>query len=159
MCVAAQPALVRGIGEQITPLPGLAHLHAVLVNPRVHVPTPQIFKALVQKDNPALPPLPQNMGEGGALTAWLCAQRNDLQPAAIAVAPVIANVLAAISGTGAALARMSGSGATCFGLYPSAADAARAAGQIIQSQPHWWVVACQINGSVDVSPQAIRATT
>jgi 4-diphosphocytidyl-2-C-methyl-D-erythritol kinase len=159
MCAAAQPALVRGIGEQITPLPNLARLHAVLVNPRVHVPTPQIFKALARKDNPALPPLPHSMADGAALTAWLGAQRNDLQPPAIVAAPVIADVLAAIAGAGAALARMSGSGATCFGLYPSAADAARAAGQIIQSQPNWWVVACQINGSVDISPQAIRATT
>ncbi|MFN3606651.1 MAG: 4-(cytidine 5'-diphospho)-2-C-methyl-D-erythritol kinase, partial [Cypionkella sp.] len=131
----------------------------VLVNPRVHVPTPQIFKALMQKDNPALQPLPQDMGEAAGLTAWLGAQRNDLQPAAIAAAPLIADVLAAIAGTGAALARMSGSGATCFGLYPSAADAAHAAAQIIQSQPNWWVVACKINGSVDISPQAIRATT
>ena len=72
---------------------------------------------------------------------WLGAQRNDLQEAAISVAPVIADALAALDG--ALVARMSGSGATCFGLYPDADMAKAAAARIAAAQPGWWVRACR----------------
>jgi 4-diphosphocytidyl-2-C-methyl-D-erythritol kinase len=159
MCAAALSARARGIGEDITPLPNLARLHAVLVNPRVHVATPQVFNALIQKENTPLDVLPADLIDPVSLVTWLTVQRNDLQPAAIQVAPVIAHVLAEIADTGADLVRMSGSGATCFGIYQGAA-AARAAGAALRAaHPNWWVAPCIINGGADVSPQAIRATT
>ncbi|MDZ7904557.1 MAG: 4-(cytidine 5'-diphospho)-2-C-methyl-D-erythritol kinase [Cypionkella sp.] len=159
ICAAAKPALMQGIGAQITPLPNLAALDAVLVNPRLPLSTPQVFAALANKANPATAPLPAQLSDQGALMGWLAAQRNDLQPAAQSVAPAISVVLAAIKGTGARLARMSGSGATCFGLYANPATAARAAEGLRAKFPQWWVQPCQINGPVDVSPQVIRATT
>jgi 4-diphosphocytidyl-2-C-methyl-D-erythritol kinase len=74
-----------------------------------------------------------------AFAAWLSTQRNDLEPPARAVAPVITEVLDVIAGEGALIARMSGSGATCFGLYPDADGAAYAAAQIKEKAPAWWV--------------------
>ncbi len=159
MCAAAAPARVQGIGEAITPLPNLASLHAVLINPRVHVATPQVFRTLPQKNNPALPGVPDRLDDPSALIQWLAVQRNDLQAPAIATAPVIADALAAIASTGAAIARMSGSGATCFGIYKSASAAQAASAQIRMQYPTWWIAACQINGGVAVAPQAMRATT
>lgn len=157
MCVQAQAALVRGIGEDITPVPKLALLHAVLVNPRVPVPTPQIFARLTQKENPGLAPLPSALDRADVLMPWLLDQRNDLQSAAIALAPQIADVLAALAHTGAAVMRMSGSGATCFGLYPTAFAAKEAAFALSKAQPNWWVAPCDLNGDVDVSPRQAQA--
>lgn len=159
MCAECIPARVQGIGEAVTPLPHLAPLHAVLVNPRVHVATPQIFRALAQKQNPPLADLPAGLNNADVLLGWLAAQRNDLQVPAIAAAPVVAEVLATITATGAQLARMSGSGATCFGIYPNADAAKAASAQIRAVQPAWWVQNCTMNAGVDVTPQAIRATT
>lgn len=159
MCAAAVPARVQGIGEAITPLPNLASLHIVLVNPRQHVATPHVFRALQNKQNEALPSLPERLDDPARLLDWLLAQRNDLQAPAIAVAPVIADVLAAIVATGVGLARMSGSGATCFGIYESAHAAQVAGDQISALNPNWWIAPCQINNGVNVAPQAIRATT
>jgi 4-diphosphocytidyl-2-C-methyl-D-erythritol kinase len=159
MCAGAIPAHVQGIGEAITQLPNLAPLHAVMVNPRQHVATPQVFRALHNKQNAALPNLPERRDDPATLLDWLRAQRNDLQAPAIAAAPIIADVLAAIAATGAGLARMSGSGATCFGIYENASAAQAASAQINAQNPGWWIVPCQINGRVNVAPQAIRATT
>ena len=79
--------------------------------------------------------------------------------AAIAAAPAIADVLAAITATGAGLTRMSGSGATCFGIYETAGAARAASSQLCAQHPDWWIVPCQINDGVNVAPQAMRATT
>lgn len=159
MCARAVPARVQGIGEVITPLAKLAPLHALLVNPRQHVATPQVFRALLRKENAPLPSLPQRLDDPALLMDWLLAQRNDLQAPAIAAAPVIADVLAAITFTGAQLVRMSGSGATCFGLYETVHAAQIAAQRLRAQYPTWWVAPCQINNGVDVAPQAMRATT
>lgn len=159
MCAGAIPAHVQGIGEAITPLPNLAMLYAVLVNPRQHVATPQVFRALHSKQNAALPSLPKRLDDAATLMDWLAAQRNDLQAPAIAAAPVIAEVLAAIAATGAGLTRMSGSGATCFGVYETASAAQAASAQICAQNPDWWIAPCQINSGVNVAPQAMRATT
>jgi 4-diphosphocytidyl-2-C-methyl-D-erythritol kinase len=150
MCVQAQPALVRGIGEQITPLPNMPPLHAVLVNPRVQVPTPAVFAALACKENAGFPPLPSAMQDTDTLLEWLAQQRNDLQAPAIAAAPVIADVLAAIAQTGASLVRMSGSGATCFGLYEDAVLAQTASAALRKVQPQWWIAPCCLNSAIDV---------
>lgn len=159
MCAAARAARVQGIGESISPLPDLAILHAVLVNPRIHLATPLVFSALHQKENPTLHIPAQGLNDAPALIDWLAVQRNDLQAAAISLAPEIAAVLGAITQTGAGLARMSGSGATCFGLYGTRRLAARASAALRKAHPDWWIAPCTINGALDVNPQVMRATT
>lgn len=159
ICVAAQPARMQGIGAQITPMHAMPALHAVLVNPRVGVSTPSVFKALSCKQNPPLAQMPATWDNQAALISWLAGQRNDLQPVAISIAPVIGDVLGAIAKTGAELARMSGSGATCFGLYATAQGTTQAAADLRAAHPDWWVAPCVINGAIATAPQAMRATT
>ena len=157
MCVLCQPARARGIGERITPLPDLAELPIVLVNPRVAVPTPMVFRALVTKENPELSALPPDLGDAAALTNYLSCQRNDLQAPAIALAPVIATVLDRIAATpDCALARMSGSGATCFGIYPNLAAARAAAGTLTRDNPDWWVRAAVLDGQDRAAPEPLN---
>lgn len=158
MCVACQPARVRGIGEDILPLT-LAELPVVLVNPRVQVATPAVFKSLITRDNPPLGELPLGLGTPASLIEYLARQRNDLQSPAIALAPMIATALSDIAQSGAILSRMSGSGATCFGIYANAALAQSAADDLAKSHPDWWVTAATLNGPIDITPQVIRATT
>ena len=105
------------------------------------MPTPSVFRALASADNPGHADIPE-LADAAFCLGWLALQRNDLETAAIGVAPGIADVLAAIRATGAAVARMSGSGAACFGLYPAAADAEAAAGEL--ARPGWWVRACRL---------------
>ncbi|PRY92275.1 4-(cytidine 5'-diphospho)-2-C-methyl-D-erythritol kinase [Donghicola tyrosinivorans] len=143
VCLTAQSCRMEGIGEQITPLPNLPTLHMVLVNPGVEVPTPVVFKGLASKDNPAMEALPQEPSTLGFI-AWLGRQRNDLEPPARAHAPEITAVLDAMAATDQVLLhRMSGSGATCFALYPSMEAAAAAAIVLKQTNTDWWVASGQ----------------
>lgn len=144
VCLAARPARMRGVGELLDDVPPLPVLPLVLVNPGVAVATPTVFAALGCTDNPPLPDLPA----GGALTRaalldWLAGTRNDLEPPALALAPVIATALDALRGAGAAFARMSGSGATCFGIFTDAAAAETARARIAAAHPGWWVAATE----------------
>jgi 4-diphosphocytidyl-2-C-methyl-D-erythritol kinase len=139
VCLAGRPARMRGIGEVLDPV-GAVPVHMVLVNPGVAVPTPAVFRALASRANPPLPHIPA-FADAGAVLDWLTHTRNDLEPAAITVAPAIADVLTALRGAGAALARMSGSGATCFGLWPDAEGAGRGAAMLARRHPGWWVQA------------------
>ena len=132
-CLLARPLIMTGIGEGLTETPW-PDMHAVLVNPGVEVPTAPVFQKLSQKDNAPM----DDLNTQDPL-AWLAAQRNDLEAPAIAIAPIIATVLDALTATGAQLARMSGSGATCFGLYQDAIKATAAAQQMSKAQPNWWV--------------------
>jgi 4-diphosphocytidyl-2-C-methyl-D-erythritol kinase len=141
VCLLARAARMRGIGEEVTPLARLPLLHAVLVNPRVAVSTPAIFKRLARHDNPPMPARLPGWHTAENLIHWLSTQRNDLEAPAIAEAPVIADVLQKLSASeGCALARMSGSGATCFGLYPDPHAAQRAARALRRDHPAWWVM-------------------
>lgn len=139
VCRVGRAAHMAGIGERVMPLT-MPELPAVLVNPGVAVPTGTVFKGLTQKDNP---PMEEVFGSGGGqpeTLRWLTRQRNDLQAPAIAAAPIIADVLRAVGATrGCALARMSGSGATCFGLYPTRAEADAAAAALRADHPDWWI--------------------
>lgn len=144
VCLAApQPARMRGIGEVVEALPPLPNLHLVLCNPRVPLATPAVFAALTRRDNTPLPAVPA-FAEAGALTAWLAECRNDLEAPAVFLAPAIAEVLAGLRATGARLARMSGSGATCFGIYPDAGSAEAAARTL--TARGWWAVATRTLG-------------
>ena len=131
---------MQGIGEQLTQLPDLPELSLVLINPGVSVPTPQIFKTLTTKNNA---PMGWPMESENWLD-WLRAQRNDLEPPAIAAAPVIRDVLEALAAQrGCHLARMSGSGATCFGIFSNATTQAAALAHIKTAHPEWWAVTCK----------------
>ena len=142
VCTLARAATMRGIGEEIAPLEGLPTLPAVLVNPRVDVPTPAVFRTLRSKTNPPMAPIPQD-ADFHTFCDWLATQRNDLEPPARALAPQIDATLTTLSD--ARLARMSGSGATCFGLYPSQTTAKAAAARIRTAQPDWWVAATTLS--------------
>lgn len=138
VCMLAKGARMRGVGEEVDHVP-VPPLQAVLVNPGIEVPTPAVFAALKQKANPAMPDTLPKWRDASALIGWLKDQRNDLQPPAIAAAPIIGDVLSAIDGTGAALSRMSGSGATCFGVFQTDGARDHAAGILRQAHPDWWV--------------------
>lgn len=140
MCLAARPLVARGIGEALQEAAGLPSLAIVLVNPGVAVGTPAVFRALRQRENPPLPAL-SSRPSLAALADWLGRTRNDLEAPALSLAPQIGRVIAALSANGAALARMSGSGATCFGLFSSDGDAVRAAASIAAAEPSWYVQA------------------
>lgn len=141
VCLASGPARMQGVGEIVTPLPPLPALAVVLANPGVALSTPQVFAAMARRDHPGLPAIPRFAGRDD-LTAWLAGTRNDLEPAALAIAPVIGQVLDALRATGAAFARMSGSGATCFGLYDSPDHARTAAAAL--NRHGWWAVATEL---------------
>lgn len=152
MCLAATPLRAAGIGERLTPVT-LPPAHLVLANPRVPVSTPDVFRALECRKNPPLPDLPA-WPDTAALADWLRDQRNDLEAPARSIAPVIGEVLDALGATkGCLMARMSGSGATCFGLYASAAEAKAAAASL---PANWWRAAGPLLGP---APQLIRSTT
>ena len=139
MCLHGRALRARGIGEVITPMPDLPRLAVVLVWPGMALDTGQIFAALQTRDNPQLPDPPRFAGATD-LAAWLAECRNDLEAPATRLAPVVADVLRAIRATDACLlARMSGSGSACFGLFETAAAAEAAAVEIAAAQPDWWV--------------------
>lgn len=156
VCLHGRPARMQGIGERLDPLPDLPPAWLVLVNPGVGVPTAAVFRGLARRDNPPMP-APVVWPDAAALAAWLQQTRNDLEPPARAVAPVIGTVIDRLAATqGCLLARMSGSGATCFGLFASPSDAAAAAAALRDEQPDWWVAEA---GMWSAQPQATRATT
>lgn len=140
MCLAAEPLIARGIGERLSPLASFPALPLVLVNPGVEVPTPEIFRRLASPDNSPLPDL-VHLRTSAEVTAWLAASRNDLEAPAMSYAPVISDVLAALRAQDAGLVRMSGSGATCFGIFNDMTTARRAAERLQARQPSWFVKA------------------
>lgn len=145
VCIGSRVALMRGIGEELETVPQLPDCSMILINPGVSVSTIPVFKALAQKDNPPLPPLPDRWGTLDTLVAWLHQTRNDLEPAAITVCPEIADVLASLDSVPAVkLARMSGSGATCFGICEKGLET-EALETLKAAHPDWWVAAGSLN--------------
>nr|WP_274630708.1 4-(cytidine 5'-diphospho)-2-C-methyl-D-erythritol kinase [Mesorhizobium shangrilense] len=140
MCLAAKPLVARGIGEELSLVPNLLPLGLVLVNPGVPVLTADVFAALASSDNSPLPPLPVHLDFHGVRN-WLAITRNDLEPAARAIQPSIGAAIAALDKAGSGFTRMSGSGATCFGLFESGNMAKRAAAAIRSRHPDWFVAA------------------
>lgn len=147
VCLASRPARMTGIGDRLSPLPPLPRMGCLLVNPRLPVPTPQVFAALDRHENPAMPDLPQTaLASAASFASWLAGHsRNDLVPPAREVAPVLGDVQTALEAIpGCLLARMSGSGGTHFGLFASPEAAARAAGHFREAHPFWWTAAGRI---------------
>jgi 4-diphosphocytidyl-2-C-methyl-D-erythritol kinase len=145
VCLLPVAQRMRGIGERTEAVSGLPPLVAVLANPGVHVPTPRVFAALAQKTNPPMPEAIPSFEDARDFMLWLRDQRNDLQPAAIGLAPVIDDVLQALAVEGAMVTRMSGSGATCFALLEDAALAGDVAADLACRHPGWWVRACLLS--------------
>ena len=137
VCLASRPARMQGIGEILTPAPLLPAFGMALANPGVAVPTPAVFKARIGGFTPP-PALPAMWPDAAAMTADLRQCGNDLQAAAISIQPVIGDVLAALAALpGALLARMSGSGATCFALFNTPGEA-QAAAAMLAARSGWW---------------------
>ncbi|WP_298222388.1 4-(cytidine 5'-diphospho)-2-C-methyl-D-erythritol kinase [Acidocella sp.] len=137
VCLCSEPTRMQGIGEVLAPAPLLPSFGLMLVNPGVAVPTPAVFEARVGSFTTA-PVLPAAWPNVTAMAADLRLYGNDLQAAAILIQPVIGDVLAALAALpGALLARMSGSGATCFALFKSAAQA-DAAAATLATRSGWW---------------------
>ena len=139
VCLAGQPVRMRGVGERLDPLPVPVPLHLLLVNPRVAVSTPGVFARLDTRANPPLPD-PPAFPDPASVARYAALCRNDLEAPAMALAPEIGEVLDMLRATpGCLLARMSGSGATCFGLYAEAGTRDAARGRLEAERPGWWV--------------------
>ncbi|MBF0681038.1 MAG: 4-(cytidine 5'-diphospho)-2-C-methyl-D-erythritol kinase [Devosia sp.] len=146
-CLISQPLVARGVGEILSPLPDFPALHIVLINPLVPVATADIFRRLNAHDNYPLPALPSPLTRPAQLGLWLAETRNDLQPPAIKLVPVIGEIIAELAETpGCILARMSGSGATVFGLFGTEGQAHEAAQIMRRHNPEHWVAAAPLLG-------------
>ena len=148
VCLASRACDMTGVGETLTPL-SLPIMPCVMINPGIPVATRDVFTALGLR-NGELPVGATDVYSGtdwpeagASVEDWvevLAASTNDLEAPAMRIEPVIGKVIAALNATnGAWLARMSGSGATCFAIYENTADAKRAAQQIQRDHPQWWV--------------------
>jgi 4-diphosphocytidyl-2-C-methyl-D-erythritol kinase len=142
VCLNPRARVMRGIGELLSEPLNLPPLPAVLVNPGAALATRAVFAGWM----PGTPPAPLNqealvkLSDRKALLQFLAGQQNDLERPAVALAPVVAEVLVAMRGlSGCVVARMSGSGSTCFALFNSAAEATIGAETLHAKYPQWWV--------------------
>ncbi len=149
-CLWGRPVLAEGRGERIRPAPGLPAIEAVLVNPGVSVSTPQVYRAfdaVGRFGDIVPPPMPDAFESVEELSGWLRATANDLQAPAVALAPEIGDVLETLADEPETLlARMSGSGATCFALCGSDIEAETLAERLEAMRPAWWVKRCRLGG-------------
>ena len=141
VCLDPRPRMMRGAGEQLSPPLPLPLLAAVLVNPGVSLATKDVFTAYDQSPPQPLTAAPMpSFSSQEELLAYLRAETNDLEPAAMSLQPAIVDALAALRALPQCrLARMSGSGPTCFGLFDSRQDAAAAAQALRAEHPGWWI--------------------
>ncbi|MEQ1755503.1 MAG: 4-(cytidine 5'-diphospho)-2-C-methyl-D-erythritol kinase [Micropepsaceae bacterium] len=144
VCLKAAPSLMSGAGEVLAPAPDLPAFAFVLVNPGLALPTADVFRNLKIRSGTDAPVWPAKFRDLRDFVAWLDRTGNDLSSAARAMAPDIMRVEQALIATqGCLLARMSGSGATHFGIFPTLEAAATSAEQIRSAQPDWWVSSCR----------------
>ena len=147
VCLRGRAVRMSGIGEELTDVGGFPDVWVILVNPRVGVSTPEVFKRLQHKDNAPMPDQIPVFKTVRDLAGWLADQRNDLEAAAIEVQPKVAEVLVALRRVkGQLLTRMSGSGATCFVLFGDEQSAKAAAQGISAQHPDWWVRNTRLGG-------------
>ena len=144
-CLESRPVLARGIGERLTPAPGLPPFWLLLVNPGVPVATAQVFMRRHGDFTRDKAWLPEASWDFERLLDMMLHTVNDLEVPAVALAPEIEEVIRALRETeGCRFARMSGSGATCFGLFAAAAEAEAAAGDLGAAHPDWWLAAAPV---------------
>lgn len=144
VCLSARPTIMQGIGEHLLPAPLLPEMYLVLINPGIALSTADVFRAYSGAYSKAVlwDRSPSNLHD---FTLMLRQTRNDLESPARFLAPIIASPLAALEAQpGCLLARMSGSGATCFGLFPNRFQADRAEAVLRRNAPDWWVHAANI---------------
>ena len=151
VCLDPRARVMRGIGDVLSAPLDLPGLPAVLVNPGVPVPTKDVFGRLGlapgEQRGATTPIEAHRLRDRDALIAYLTSQPNDLEAPAVALQPVIAGVLAALAcQTSCVFTRMSGSGATCFGLFTTPTAAEAAAQNLKAHQPSWWVGATELGG-------------
>jgi 4-diphosphocytidyl-2-C-methyl-D-erythritol kinase len=149
-CLSLQARFMKGIGDQLGPAIRLPSIFAVLVNPQVQAPTPKVFAALGLAPRSKLEAPVQSFAlagsDTGALFDFLSLCRNDLEAAAIRVAPPIAAALKILSQIPQArVTGMSGSGATCFALFGDRRGAAAARRIVAAQHPEWWVEATELH--------------
>lgn len=145
VCIAGRPCRMSGIGEVLAPVPPLPPVWVVLANPGLALPTPAVFAALARRDNAPMPAALPRWRSAAEFAAWLRMMRNDLEAPARGLAPQIGQVVSALTGShGCMMARMSGSGATCFGLFADPLAAAAARTRLAQAEPGWWVCAAAV---------------
>jgi 4-diphosphocytidyl-2-C-methyl-D-erythritol kinase len=149
-CLWGRPVLAQGRGERLSAAPEFPVLDAVLVNPGVESPTPEVYRGFDDVGafgNVEPPSMPETFANAAAMAAWLAAQRNDLETPAIALAPEIGEMLQVLGeAQETLLARVSGSGATVFALCAGEAEARRLAARLEAEAPHWWVRCCRLGG-------------
>jgi 4-diphosphocytidyl-2-C-methyl-D-erythritol kinase len=149
-CLWARPVVAEGYGERLTPAPGLPVLAAVLVNPGVPVSTPAVYRRLDETKafgDVLPPPMPDAFENPQELAAWLSLQRNDLEAPAVDVAPEVGAVLATLRDEPEVLlARVSGSGGTCFALCLDDLSAETLAERLQALAPNWWIRRCRLGG-------------
>jgi len=144
-CLISRPLEVRGVGEILHPLRAFPATHIVLANPLVPVVTADVFRRLQSRHNPGLPALPQPLTRPAQLGLWLAETRNDLEPPAMTLVFAIGELVAELGAfDGCMLARMSGSGATVFGLFASASRAHQAAHDLRERHRGYWVAAAPL---------------
>ena len=149
VCLTPRPAWMEGRGERIEPAPAIPSIAMLLINPGVAVPTGEVFSALGARSGVGARK-PERLSPADALIGYLRTARNDLEIPARAHAPIIGTVLDELSALrGNALARMSGSGATCFGLFTDSAACDAAARQMRIRHPGWWVASTAISALPD----------
>jgi 4-diphosphocytidyl-2-C-methyl-D-erythritol kinase len=150
-CLFARSVIATGRGDQLVSVGGIPDLDVVLVNPGVPSSTAAVYGAydrLVSIEGANAPEWPNQMRDLGDVVGFLKAARNDLQAPAVSLQPAIGEVLAALAGAPETLlARMSGSGATCFALCLDDASATALAARLSRQEPKWWVRPCRL-GSV-----------
>jgi 4-diphosphocytidyl-2-C-methyl-D-erythritol kinase len=148
-CLWGRTAIAEGRGEQLSPAPTMPGLDAVLVNPRVQSSTAADYRAFDETGAPGSadrPLLPETFENAEELAALLSLCRNDLQAPAIALNPIIGEVLDTLaSEPEVLLARMSGSGATCFAICAGDIEAEGLAERLRAMRPNWWVQRCRLN--------------
>jgi 4-diphosphocytidyl-2-C-methyl-D-erythritol kinase len=143
MCLASRPLVARGIGEDITTLTGFPSLSLVLGNPLVGVSTPEVFRALAKKDNPRFEFALSGNRDRSSWLDIVAGLRNDLEPPARGLCAEIEIISRMLQETGALLTRMSGSGATCFGIYANRIQAEEAATSLHRVKPGWYFQATE----------------
>ncbi len=145
VCLLGRPVLMSGIGEHLREIPTFPKLYILLVNIGVTVSTAEVFRRLELRARGDMPPIDRFMTAEDVLD-FLENTRNDLETPARDLAPDIAMALSVIGAQdGCRLVRMSGSGATCFGLFETEDKAAIAASAIQSHYPDWWVRACPVS--------------
>src|SRR6185437_9699171 len=142
VCVPSAASFMEGRGEILRQPQSMPRIPMLLVNPGVAVPTRDVFAGLKERSGAEMALPRGRFGDTADLLRFLDTTRNDLEAPAVALQPVIAEVLAAIRALpGALLVRMSGSGATCFGIFADDDACARAAEALRKAAPGWWVAA------------------